>query len=73
MSGGSLDYAFEKVNGIAEAVEASADRCDQRAALRVRFADELRSVSRVLRAIEWADSGDAAPDSWVQAVEDYLG
>ena len=67
MSGGSMDYAYWKVRMIAEQyLEGSDDP------LRRALATELFEMADVLKAIEWSDSGDTAPDEWRDHVRRYL-
>lgn len=48
MSGGSLDYAYSKVNYIADEVERQATTALQKA-----FVKHLRDVSEALHDLEW--------------------
>lgn len=67
MSGGSMDYAYSKVRMIAEEfLEGSEEP------LRRVLATELFELADVLRAIEWSDSGDTAPDEWKDHARNYL-
>lgn len=53
MSGGSLDYAYSKVNYIADEVERQATTALQKA-----FVKHLRDVGEALHDLEWVGSGD---------------
>ena len=67
MSGGTMDYAYSKVRMIAEQfLEGSEEP------LRRVLATELFEIADVLKAIEWSDSGDTAPDEWKDHVRNYL-
>ena len=67
MSGGSMDYAYSKVRMIAEQFLEDSDD-----PLRRALATELFEIADVLKAIEWSDSGDTAPDEWQNHVRNYL-
>jgi len=53
MSGGSLDYAYQKVEDAAEAIESRSKKLIHRA-----FANHLRKVAKALHDIEWVLSAD---------------
>lgn len=53
MSGGSMDYLYQKVLD----AEFAADT-----PLRKAFRDHLAYVAAALKAIEWHDSGDSGPE-----------
>ena len=67
MSGGSMDYAYLKARTIAEQLLDGPDD-----PLRRALATELFEIADVLKAIEWSDSGDTAPDEWQNQVRNYL-
>ena len=67
MSGGTMDYAYSKVRMIAEQFL----ECSEEPLRRV-LATELFEIADVLKAIEWSDSGDTAPDEWKDHVRNYL-
>lgn len=72
MSGGSMDYAYAKINAVADDIERSIAEGRSRPQLRRRLEEHLRECADVLRAIEWADSGDTGPDQWVEAARRLL-
>lgn len=82
MSGGSYDYAFQKINDFAEALEGERQIDDCRPwpddidaenrALRKAFAAHLRLVSDAMKAIEWVDSSDCSPPHDVEAIRAVL-
>lgn len=53
MSGGSYDYAFHKIEDLADEIRADTP-------LRTAFVEHLRLVAKAARAIEWVDSCDYA-------------
>lgn len=82
MSGGSYDYAFQKINDFAEALEGERQIDDCRPwpddidaenrALRKAFAAHLRLVSDAMKAIEWVDSSDCSPPHEMEAIRAVL-
>lgn len=72
MSGGSYDYAFGRIDDLANAIRENAgcrnlpgenpDEYGSPPSLRRAFAEHLRKVARAARAIEWNDSGDGDRD-----------
>lgn len=54
MSGGSYDYAYFKIDHLADSIESRANGNP----LRVAFAKHLRLVAKAAHDIEWVDSGD---------------
>lgn len=64
MSGGSLDYAYSKVNYIADEVERQAKTSLQKA-----FVKHLRDVSEALHDLEWVWSGDYGEGDEVKALK----
>ena len=72
MSGGSLDYAYEKINIAEEELLRSARKSGNHPELRKELAEHIHACFEVLRAIEWSDSGDTAPSDWVPAAEKLL-
>lgn len=73
MSGGSMDYAFSRVNEAIEALVESTSRGGNHPVLRRRLSRHLQACSEALRVIEWADSCDYGPDDWLTAAEAVLG
>ena len=87
MGGGSHDYAYSKVQFIAEDFGNLSDRDIGDAEneseavdlklkqhpLRVALAKFLHDeLAPVLRSIEWSDSGDTAPDAWIADTQEFL-
>ena len=78
MSGGSYDYAFEKVERFAEALETDT-RLDGHKLYqsnghdRIGFAAHLRKVAAAMKAIEWVDSGDSSPPEDTLAIHAVTG
>ena len=72
MSGGSMDYAYSKLEDAASAVRSSAD-FHEFPQLRIAIAQHIESLAEVLHAMEWSDSGDTGTDAWVQRAERYIG
>lgn len=67
MSGGSLDYAYRKVEDAAEMIEGRAETTIHRA-----FAVHLHKVAAALHDLEWVWSGDKSPGDEVAAIEALL-
>ena len=70
MSGGSYDYAFEKLNDFIHALESRREQTLKRQL----FADHLKKVSNAMKAIEWVDSSDCGPghdDEWIDKCLGY--
>jgi hypothetical protein len=66
MSGGSLDYAFARLNDAISTIQSTARR-----PLHVAFAKHLTLVSKALHDLEWewsSDYGDRAADEAIRAV-----
>ena len=61
MSGGSYDYAYCKIQDLAQDIRPTTP-------LRKAFKKRLKLVSDACREIEWVDSGDSSPGD----VEDHL-
>jgi hypothetical protein len=83
MSGGSYDYAYYKVYDFADdCVRPHTEYCysenverkvpADNLELRQRFADHLKKVAKVMKEIEWCDSGDTGPDDLKIILEDFL-
>lgn len=69
MSGGSLDYLYSDVREAAGSV-GHTDHLPED--LRGAFADHLRDVADVLKAVEWAMSYDTSPEPAQEAVEAFF-
>ena len=63
MSGGSLDYAYQQINDLAERIERGAET-----PLHTAFADHLRLVAKAAHDIEWVWSADYGPDRENEAI-----
>jgi len=63
MSGGSLEYAYSKIEYIAHDVESQA-----RTPLHKAFASHLRDVATALHYLEWVLSGDYGPGDEVESI-----
>lgn len=63
MSGGALDYAYNRVEEIARDVSKQATCVEHRALVK-----HLMKVSTALRALEWVLSGDDSPGDEIQAI-----
>lgn len=64
MSGGSLDYGYQRVRDLAEAIERRADRAEHRA-----FAAHLHKVAEAAKALEWVWSGDRGPGDEIDLIK----
>lgn len=67
MSGGSYDYAYFKVGGMAERLKEST------VALRRVFAAHLKMVAEAMHDIEWVDSCDYSDGDELKAIKKCLG
>lgn len=56
MSGGSLDYLYQRLDDLAEAVDRNATKALHRA-----FAQHLRKCAKAAKDLEWMLSGDTSP------------
>ena len=72
MSGGSMDYAYAKLNDAASEVRTSAEHYDW-PDLRIAIAEHIEKLSKVVKAMEWSDSGDWKRDDWKPLAEQYIG
>ena len=64
MSGGSYDYAFAKVDEMAERLTNDRDPA------RVAFGVFLRKVAKAMHDIEWVDSCDYSPGDELAAIKE---
>lgn len=76
MSGGHYDYAFHRVEEMAQAMEEGLPNLPARGPginrpLRRRVIAHLKDVAELMRALEWEDSGDGA--DWEGLARDLLG
>jgi len=73
MSGGSYDYAYLKVERVAEEIDLDGGfGCCATPLVRQAFKNHLRKVAAALKAIEWNDSGDGDDDE-VDLINECLG
>lgn len=68
MSGGSLDYGYQRVRDLADAIERHAERPEHRA-----FAAHLHKVAEAAKALEWVWSGDCGPGDELDLIAQVLG
>jgi hypothetical protein len=66
MSGGSYDYAYEKINELAGRIQLKSN-------LRRAFSEHLYKVAEACKAIEWVDSFDASSPHDDDAIRKVLG
>jgi len=69
MSGGSWDYAYLKVLEAASSLDIFNTADDE---VRCELVKHMHELATVMKAIEWADSGDTAGDSWVEPLREFL-
>jgi hypothetical protein len=67
MSGGRYDYAYQKVEDMAEQL------AESKSPLRRAFAKHLMLVSKAMHDVEWVDSGDYGEGDDAKAIELALG
>lgn len=67
MSGGSWNYAYKKVEEMAEGLENS------EYPIRRQFAKHLKLVAEAMHDIEWVDSYDMSHPDEVTAIEKVIG
>jgi len=74
MSGGSLDYAFSKIDDFADELESKINQSStpELLILRKNTVRQLRALSELLRAIEWNMSGDTLPENELNAYQKYF-
>lgn len=63
MSGGSHDYAYSKLDDIADSFYMEPEK-DEYIKLRKKVADILRHMSKICHDIEWIDSCDYGQEDW---------
>lgn len=74
MSGGSYDYAFGKIETLAEEIEVrTRARPTRMATLRLAFAAHLHLVAAAAHDIEWVDSGDYGAGDEEESIRKALG
>ena len=66
MSGGSYDYAFHRIEDLAEQITPETP-------LRRAFKTHLKKVAEACHDIEWVDSGDGGPGDEDAAIRACLG
>lgn len=67
MSGGSYNYAYSRVEDVADALRRSPD------SLRRAFATHLELVAKAMHDIEWVDSHNYVPGDEDEAIRAALG
>ena len=86
MSGGSWEYAYQKMLRLAEDLDGGTedppegwwmsdddDPPGQKYPLRRALGKALEQLAMgPLKAIEWSDSGDYAEDGWIEPVREFL-
>lgn len=66
MSGGHYEYAYYRIQELAEAIEPKTE-------LRKAFKEHLLEVAKACHDIEWVDSGDSEPGDEDAAIRKVLG
>jgi len=66
MSGGSYDYAYQRIDDLADAIRATTP-------LRKAFKKHLKNVATACHQIEWVDSGDCGEGDEDDAIKACLG
>ena len=72
MSGGSWDYAYDKISQIVEGIEEEDAYCNRQHPLKDRLVLHLKELAELMYLIEWCDSGDKGPDEWVEPAEKFF-
>lgn len=67
MSGGSWDYAYQRVQDVADRFRGS------REATRRAFGEHLAKCAEVMRVVEWVDSGDSTSPADTDAIREVIG
>ncbi len=67
MSGGHYDYAFEKIEDLADKLSPSRDKYQP---IRDRASKMLKLAAKISYDIEWIDSGDYGEESWKEVDDD---
>ena len=67
MSGGSLDYAYMRVQEIADSVLQKSENAHHRA-----LGKHLSKISKALKILEWVLSGDSAEGEEIEAINNVL-
>lgn len=68
MSGGSHDYAYFKLEEIADSFYIEPEK-QSYIDCRKKVAEILKHMSKICHDIEWIDSGDYGEDDWVEVIE----
>jgi len=69
MSGGAYDYSYRKAADMSEAMLSR----DDLTSAQHEFAAHLNTVAEVMRAVEWAHSGDTSIEDADTAIRNLLG
>ena len=72
MSGGSWNYAYSKIQQIAEEIEYEDNFYYTNHPLRSRLTKHLKELSELMRLIEWCDSGDKGPNEWIKPAQEFF-
>jgi len=65
MSGGAYNYAYCRLENLAEEIK----QRDDHQALRCLVSDYLKRLADICRTIEWIDSGDYGEEEWKDVEE----
>ena len=65
MSGGAYNYAYCRLEDLAEEIK----QRDDHKALRYLVSDYLKRLADICRTTEWIDSGDCGEEEWKNAEE----
>ena len=72
MSGGSMDYLYQRVREAAEEILYPSEEESCKDEKRIKFANHLFDVAKALREIECVDSGDMSPGEEHEAIDDVM-
>ena len=72
MSGGSWNYAYSEILGIAENIEEEDAENYRKHPLRGELVSHLKELSKLMRLIEWCDSGDKGADEWIESAQKFF-
>lgn len=71
MSGGRYQYAYEKIERFADAIEMVGETAEDNK-LRIALKAHLLLVAAAMKAVEWEDSGDTGPGDTNTAICNVL-
>ena len=75
MSGGSLNYACDRLDYLAEDLRNSREEVkltNKQELMRLRLAEFTEQLAAVYKEIEWSDSGDTTSDAWVTPTNEFM-